>query len=74
MIFKTFLPQKIAEKLAFLTRNEAKLCVSLLVTLVFEKNANLFAENWQKWQKIVNITSTPDWAKLSWSQSDLTKE
>jgi hypothetical protein len=28
--------------------------------LVFEKNANFFAENWQKSQKIVIITSTPD--------------
>jgi hypothetical protein len=27
--------------------------------LVFKKNANFFAENWQKWQKIVIITSTP---------------
>jgi hypothetical protein len=27
--------------------------------LVFEKNANFFAENWQKSQKIVIITSTP---------------
>jgi hypothetical protein len=25
----------------------------------FEKNANFFAENWQKSQKIVIITSTP---------------
>jgi hypothetical protein len=29
------------------------------MTLVFEKNANFFAENWGKWQKIVIITSTP---------------
>jgi hypothetical protein len=29
------------------------------MTLVFEKNANFFAENWQKSQKIVIITSTP---------------
>jgi hypothetical protein len=27
--------------------------------LVFEKNANFFAENWQKSQKIVIITSVP---------------
>jgi hypothetical protein len=27
--------------------------------LVFEKNANFFAENWEKSQKIVIITSTP---------------
>jgi hypothetical protein len=28
--------------------------------LAFAKNANFFAENRQKWQKIVIITSTPD--------------
>jgi hypothetical protein len=27
--------------------------------LVFDKNANFFAENWEKSQKIVTITSTP---------------
>jgi hypothetical protein len=27
--------------------------------LVFEKNANFFAKNWEKSQKIVIITSTP---------------
>jgi hypothetical protein len=31
----------------------------LIVILVFEKNANFFAENCQKSQKIVIITSTP---------------
>jgi hypothetical protein len=31
----------------------------MIITLVFEKNANFFAENWQKSQKIVIITSTP---------------
>jgi hypothetical protein len=36
-----------------------KLCQNWNITLVFEKNANLFAENWQKSQKIVTITSTP---------------
>jgi hypothetical protein len=53
------LPKKIAKKLAFLTQNKAKLCKILIITLVFEKNANFFAENWQKSQKIVIITSTP---------------
>jgi hypothetical protein len=28
--------------------------------LVFEKNADFFAENWQNLQKIVIITSTPE--------------
>jgi hypothetical protein len=29
----------------FLTQNKAKLCKILIITLDFEKNANLFAEN-----------------------------
>jgi hypothetical protein len=45
--------------LAFLTLNKAKLCKILIITLVFEKNANFFAENCRKSQKIVIITSTP---------------
>jgi hypothetical protein len=45
--------------MAFLTQNKAKLCQHLIITLVFEKNANFFAENYQKWQKIVIITLTP---------------
>jgi hypothetical protein len=28
--------------------------------MVFVKNANFFAKNWEKSQKIVIITSTPD--------------
>jgi hypothetical protein len=31
----------------------------VIITLVFEKNANFFAENCRKSQKIVIITSTP---------------
>jgi hypothetical protein len=31
----------------------------MIITLVFKKNANFFAENWGKSQKIVIITSTP---------------
>jgi hypothetical protein len=59
MIFKIFLLKKIVKKLAFLTQNKAKLCNFFIITLDFEKNANFFAENWQKSQKIVIITSTP---------------
>jgi hypothetical protein len=36
----------------------------MIITLVFEKNANFFAENGRKSQKIVSITSTPDWPKF----------
>jgi hypothetical protein len=50
--------------LAFLTQKKAKLFKFLIITLDFEKNAIFFAENWQKSQKIVIITSTPDWANL----------
>jgi predicted dinucleotide-binding enzyme len=45
--------------MAFLTPNKAKLCKILIITLVFEKNANFVAEILQKLQKIVIITSTP---------------
>jgi hypothetical protein len=57
MIFKNIFAEKKCEKLAFLTQNKAKLCKFLIITLVFEKNA-FFS------QKIVIITSTPDWANL----------
>jgi hypothetical protein len=60
MILKIFSQKKIAKKLAFLTQNKAKSCKFLIITLDFEKNAIYFAENWQKSQKIVIITSTPD--------------
>jgi hypothetical protein len=60
MIFIIFSPKNSAKKLAFLTQNKAKLCKIWIITLVFEKNANFFTENWQKSQKIVIITSTPD--------------
>jgi predicted dinucleotide-binding enzyme len=43
---------------------KAKTCKILILTLVFEKNAIFFAENSQKWQKIVIITST----KSKWSK------
>jgi hypothetical protein len=45
--------------MAFLAQNRAKLCKNLITALVFEKNSKFFAENRQKSQKIVIITSTP---------------
>jgi hypothetical protein len=42
-IFKIFSPKNSAKKLALLTQNKGKLCKLLIITLVFEKNANLFA-------------------------------
>jgi hypothetical protein len=59
--FKNIFAEKNCKKSAFLTRNKAKLCKILIVTFIFEKNANFFYENWQKLQKIVIITSTPGW-------------
>jgi hypothetical protein len=60
--------KKIAEKMrkngGFFTQNKAKLCEFFLITLDFEKNANFFAENWQKKKKIVVITSSPDWVNF----------
>jgi hypothetical protein len=45
--------------MAFFTQNKAKIYKILIIPMVFEKNANFFAENWRKSQKIVIITSTP---------------
>jgi hypothetical protein len=44
--------------LAFFAQTTAGFCKNLIITFVLEKNANFFAENWQKSQKIVKITST----------------
>jgi hypothetical protein len=60
MILKIFSPKNSAKKLAFLTQHKAKLCKNWIITLVFEKNANFFAEKCQKSQKIVIITLVPD--------------
>jgi hypothetical protein len=40
------------------TQNKAKVCKNLIITLVFEKNADFFVENCRKSHKIVIITST----------------
>jgi hypothetical protein len=57
--FLNIFAEKFGEKMAFLTQNKAKLCKNMIITLVFEKNANFFAENCRKSLKIVIITSTP---------------
>jgi hypothetical protein len=44
-----------------------------IITLVFEKNANFFAEIFQKSQKIVIITSTPDVSREKKSTKGLQK-
>jgi hypothetical protein len=48
MIFKIVSPKNSAKKLAFLTQNKGKLGKILIITLFFEKNANLFAEKLAK--------------------------
>jgi hypothetical protein len=57
--FQNIFANKISKKTGNLTQNKAKLLKNLIIILVFEKNANFFAENCQKSQKIVTKTSTP---------------
>jgi hypothetical protein len=57
--FLNIFAEKFSGKIGVLTQNKAKLCKNLIITLVFEKNAIFFAENRQKSQKIVIITSVP---------------
>jgi hypothetical protein len=60
---KIFSPKSFAKKMPFLTQGKAKFWIKMIIiTLVFQKNA----ENWQKLQKIVIITSTPDVIPLRW--------
>jgi hypothetical protein len=58
--FLNIFAEKIGEKIGVLTQNKAKLCKILIITLVFVKNANFFAENLEKSQTIVIITFAPD--------------
>jgi NADPH:quinone reductase-like Zn-dependent oxidoreductase len=48
MILKIFLAKNSAKKMAFFSQNKAKLCKLLIATLVFDKNANFFAEKLSK--------------------------
>jgi hypothetical protein len=41
--FKNIFAEKIVTKLAFFTRNKAKLCKNLIITLVFEKRRQYFS-------------------------------
>jgi hypothetical protein len=59
MIFYTFSPKNSAKKLAILTQNKAELFKILSITLVFEKNANFFAKNCEKSQKICDHNIDP---------------
>jgi hypothetical protein len=46
--FKNIFAQNLAKKLAFFTQNKDKFSNNLIITLVFKKNANFFAEIWEK--------------------------
>jgi hypothetical protein len=58
MLLKNFSPKKLA-KIAFLTQDKAKLCKNLIITMLFGKNFNVFAENFRESQNIVIKTSNP---------------
>jgi hypothetical protein len=60
MISKIFSPKNFAKISALFAQTTASFYKNLIITFVFEKNAIFFADNWQKSQKIVIITSTPD--------------
>jgi hypothetical protein len=38
--------------MASFAQNKAKLCKNWIMTLIFEKNANFFAENWKNRRKL----------------------
>jgi hypothetical protein len=59
----------LAKILALFAQTSAGFCKIMIVTLVFEKNANYVAENWQKLAKIGIITSTPGQKSLSFTLS-----
>jgi hypothetical protein len=57
--FLNIFAENFSENIGVFALTTASFCKNVIITLVFEKNANFFAENWQKSQKIVIITSTP---------------
>jgi hypothetical protein len=63
MILKIFPPKNLAKNWRFLLKTKLTFEKYFIITLVFKKNANFFAENWEKSQEIVIITSTPDAVK-----------
>jgi fructoselysine-6-P-deglycase FrlB-like protein len=46
--FLNTLAEKFGGKMAFVTQNKAKICKILIITLVFEKNANFFCQKLSK--------------------------
>jgi hypothetical protein len=57
MIFKIFLPKYLAKILAFFAQTTAIFCKNLIITLVFEKNANFFRRKMAKSAEIVIINN-----------------
>jgi hypothetical protein len=55
--FLKIFAEKFGKKSAFLTQIKGNSAEKIIITLVFEKNAKIFAENGQKSQKIVITTS-----------------
>jgi hypothetical protein len=62
--FKNIFAEKFSEKIGVFYSKQTQILKKLIITLVFKKNANFFAQNWEKSQKIVIITSAPDWANF----------
>jgi hypothetical protein len=62
--FKYFCRKILRKNWRFWLKTKLNFWKKLIITLVFKKNANFLAENWEKWQKIVIITSTTDWANF----------
>jgi hypothetical protein len=52
MIFKIFSPKNFAKKVAFFAQTTASFCINLIITLVFEKNANILAKNGENCRKL----------------------
>jgi hypothetical protein len=53
MIFKIISPKNLAKKLAFFAQTTSSFCKKIvIITLVFDKNANSFAENEKNRRKL----------------------
>jgi hypothetical protein len=57
--FKNIFGEKCGENIVVFVQTTATFRKNLIITLVYEQNAKLFAENCRKSQKIVIITLTP---------------
>jgi hypothetical protein len=55
--FLNIFAEKFGEKIGVFLHKTKQNLKKLIITLVFEKNANFFAEDWQKTQKIVIINN-----------------